>query len=106
MVSQETTVNKELFEENANPYFMEEIEHTIPGTSQTWTEKLYYPFDKGPKSMMFSALNQFEPGIVPIKEIMLGIDSFSFDDAMVTIGFSTREKKFVNFKSTRVISDK
>ena len=95
-----------MFKENADPYFEEVYEIKIPGTSQTYKQKQYQPFAREPKSLMFGSLQPVKDGIIPIKEVMFGIDTIDMNDAKWQIGPTSREKEFVNVKSTRMISDK
>ena len=46
VITQFTTVNKEVFEDNADEYFTEVNEIAIPGTSKTYKQKVYHPFNK------------------------------------------------------------
>ena len=80
VITQYTTVNKEVFENNADEYFTEVNEVKIPGTSRVYTQKIYHPFNKEPWSLMFANANNVKSGIVPIKEILLGVDTIEMDD--------------------------
>jgi len=60
VVTQKTTVNKDKYDDGADPHFTD--------------EKGYYPLEKQPKSLMYTALPDLPNGIVPMFEIMLGLD--------------------------------
>ena len=98
MISQKTIVNKKIFEKQADPYFTD------------WSDSSnsnYHPFDKSPKSIMYSSIPIKNDKIVPIQELMLGVDTIDFDDSVFGgFGFTERIKRFINMKDTRMLSDK
>ena len=54
-------------EEDADPHFNDDNGN-------------YLPLEKELRSLTFSVLHSYHPGIVPIFEIMLGFDKIEFDD--------------------------
>ena len=91
IVSQKTTVNKEIYEEDSDNYFDD--------------ESGYFPLQKGPKSLFYSTLPGRQKGILPIFEMMIGLDKIEVDDSKYQMGLMKRSKEFLNVKSTRSISD-
>jgi len=56
---------------------------------------------------MYSAIPKYSEEIVPIQELMLGVDTMDLDDSKFGgFGFTDRKKEFINVKNNRMLSDK
>ena len=95
VVSQKTSVDKSIYSWNANNDFNDENGN-------------YFPLHKSPSSLLYeaptTATNHKE--IVPVIELMLGMDELELDDGQLSMNMAKRTKQFINVKSTRKISDK
>jgi hypothetical protein len=68
--------------------------------------KSYFPLRRHMKSEFFSALNSdHSSDVVDLYEIGLGLNKIKFDDAYFQIGFSEKEKYFVDFLNIRRINE-
>jgi len=59
-IAQKTTVNKEKYDDLTDNHFTD--------------ENGYYPLEQQPKSLMYSALPDFGEGVIPMFEVMMGLD--------------------------------
>ena len=55
---------------------------------------------------MFTNIYHPIHNVIPVFEIMVGIDSIEIDDEWYLYGVFTRAKSFINVKSSRLINDK
>ena len=53
VISQKTNVNKRKFEENADPFFIEEITTNNDDPDKYTVHKQYYPFEKEQLTLMY-----------------------------------------------------
>jgi len=85
-------VDSAIYEENADPSFS--------------NEGGYFPLVKSPQSLVYSTIPLHDEGIIPIVEVMLGMDYVEVDDAILKLGGNMRSKDVINVKSVRTLSSK
>ena len=55
---------------------------------------------------MYTALPTFAKGVIPVFEVMVGLDKIHIDDSINQLVSEKRYKEFINVKNLRNISDK
>ena len=92
IVAQKTTVNKAIYEKDADHHFTDD-------TGQ------YFPLEKEAKSLIYQTLPYTPEGIIPLFELMIGMDQVEVEDNKFSLGSTSKKKQFTNIKQLRKISD-